>query len=349
MMQQTTISARPAAAAATEATLFLPQGMRGELCGLLAGVEAALTTDAAGFRRIAARPDEFTVMERDGRRVVVALCPEPVAVADLAGRAADRATVARLRDHCACVSVSVQPRAERSAARGVPTDAAADDRLCAEVVARVLPVVGADLVHWTGSGQLQRAEDLNGNARVPVRRPTTRTPRPVLSALNAATARGDQTPHPVSRIGRAPVAVPRPRRPAELRATLADARPAAAATPPDLIRARARAQAEAVFPPLAPADGDGSHEDLTRTRFAIYGDGGPQFGDRDAPAVQRLSVYALNMSLIVAAAPVGAAVLAVNMIFGENMRLTSHALALTGISVGTDLPERALALLSQLL
>jgi hypothetical protein len=348
MMHATPITSEPATADLAEATLFLPQARQAALPGLLATLDRALRAEGVDFRRIAARPDEFTLLERDGRRVLVALCPEPVDTADLMDRAPDRATVARLRDHGACLSISVRPRAT-GAARDA-SDREAAERVCAEVVARVLPLSGADLVHWTGRGQLQRAEELlpGGGPAAALRRPTTRTPRPVLAALATPPVTADSIAHPVSRIGRAEGAVPRPRRPAELRAA---ARPAPVPAPlsPEMIRARGRAQAEAVFPPLAPADGDGSQQDLTRTRFAIYGDGGPQFGDRDAPAVQRLSVYALNMSLIVAAAPVGAAVLAVNMIFGENMRLTSHALALTGVSVSTDLPERALALLSQLL
>jgi hypothetical protein len=347
MMQPTTITTGPTTPAATEATLFLPQAGQADLPGLLARIEAALGTDAAGFRRIAARTDEFALFERDGRRVLVTLCPEPLATGDLAAQASDRTTVARLRDHGAALTVSVRPRPGH-AARG-PADDPAADRVCAEVVARILPLAAADLVHWSASGRLQRTEDILGTAADgPVRRPTTRTPRPVLVALETRALPPDVIAHPVSRIGRPAGQLPRPRRPAELRAALV---PAAAPKPAatETALSRGRQQAEAVFPALAPAEGDGSHDDLVKTRFALYGDGGPQFGDRDAPAVQRVSVYALNMSLIVAAAPVGAAVLVANLIFGENMRLTSHALALTGVSVGTDLPARAIDFLSRLI
>jgi hypothetical protein len=232
-------------------------------------------------------------------------------------------------------------------------DDPAAQKVCEEVVARVLPLAGPDLLHWASTGQLQHVEDFAETRRIAqARRPNTRTPRPSMSLLSSAGLPPDVLVHPVSRIAQAPVSVPRPRRPSELRASPVPpaVELATSATPiPDEARARGRAQADAVFPPLAPADGDGSRSDLALTRFAIYGDGSPQFGDRDAPSVQRLSVYALNMSLLVAAAPIGAAVLAANVIFGENMRLTSHAMALTGVSVGTDLPERALSLLTALL
>ncbi len=334
---------------AAEATLFLPPGQSRALAGLMADIERVLRSDDAGFRRITAREDEFTLLERDGRRVLVALCPEPVATDGLTDTDATGTTAARLRQHAACVSVSVRPRG--GAAEADP----AAQRVCEEVVARVLPLAGPDLVHWVGSGRLERAEDLAGlRPAGPARRPNTRTPRPAMPLLAQTGLPADVLAHPVTRIARAQTPVPRPRRPSELRAApaAAPARPETrlgAPTTPEEARARGRAQADAVFPPLAPADGDGSQADLALTRFAIYGDGSPQFGDRDAPAVQRLSVYALNMSLIVAAAPVGAAVLAANIIFGENIRLTSHALALTGVSIGTDLPERALALLASLL
>lgn len=345
MIEPTTVTTEPTSAAATEATLFLPQAVQDDLPGLLARIDAGLCTDAAGFRRIAARTDEFVLFERDGRRVLVTLCPEPVATGDLEAMAADRATVARLRDHAAALMVSVRPR-PGNPARGVAGDPAAE-RVCAEVVARVLPMVAVDLVHWSAGGRLQRAEEISGKAEsLTVRRPTTRTPRPVLVALEARALPADVIAHPVSRIGRPDSQVPRPRRPAELRAALA---PTPVPSEAETALSRGRQQAEAVFPPLAPAEGDGSQDDLRKTRFALYGDGGPQFGDRNAPAVQRLSVYALNMSLIVAAAPVGAAVLAANMVFGENMRLTSHALALTGVSVSTDLPARAMEFLARLI
>lgn len=372
MMADTTTTDGPTTVASTEATLFLPQGQTDALPGLLARIDGALLGGAGGFHRITARPDAFSLFARDGRRVLVALCPEPVDTSDLTALAADRASVARLRDHAAAVVVSVRPHPGDAARRqpGGSSDDPAGERLCAEVVARILPASGADLVHWAVSGRLQRAEELSETAGVlHVRRPTTRTPRPVMIALDAHAMPSDVIAHPVSRIGRPAGQVPQPRRPAELRmAAVRAAAPAPdtapgrtgataqlpARVPPqpgvsDTALDRGRRQAEAVFPPLAPAEGDGSHDDLVKTRFAIYGAPGPQFGDRDAPPVQRLSVYALNMSLIVAAAPVGAAVLVVNIVFGENMRLTSHALALTGVSIGTDLPARALEFLSGLI
>ncbi len=346
-MTQTTTTPTHAAA---EAMLFLPPAQRDILAGLLADIDRALVADEAGFRRITAREDEFTLLERDGRRVLVALCPEPVATDGLSG--ADSATATRLRNHAACLSVTVRPRP--GSEMSDRTDERAAQKVCEEVVARVLPLAGPDLLHWAATGQLQQVEDFTETRRIAqARRPNTRTPRPAMPLLSAEGLPPDVLAHPVSRIAMAPVSVPRPRRPSEIRASPLPSTTTAPAGPaiptPDEARARGRAQADAVFPPLAPADGDGSQSDLDLTRFAIYGDGRPQFGDRDAPAVQRLSVYALNMSLLVAAAPIGAAVLAANVIFGENMRLTSHAMALTGVSVGTDLPERALSLISSLL
>jgi hypothetical protein len=250
MTQTTTISTH----ATAEATLFLPPAQRAVLAGLLADIDRALVADEAGFRRITAREDEFTLLERDGRRVLVALCPEPVATEGLSSPGADSATATRLRNHAACLSVSVRPR-PGSEMRDRADDPAAQ-KVCEEVVARVLPLAGPDLLHWASTGQLQHVEDFAETRRIAqARRPNTRTPRPSMSLLSSAGLPSDVLVHPVSRIAQAPVSVPRPRRPSELRASPVPpaVELATSATPiPDEARARGRAQADAVFPPFGP-------------------------------------------------------------------------------------------------
>lgn len=48
-------------------------------------------------------------------------------------------------------------------------------------------------------------------------------------------------------------------------------------------------------------------------------------------AVARLTVYALNLTVMVFALPVGLALLFLNILGGENLRTTAHAMALTGM------------------
>ena len=47
----------------------------------------------------------------------------------------------------------------------------------------------------------------------------------------------------------------------------------------------------------------------------------------------RLTVYVMNLIVIVFAAPVGLALLLMNIIGGENLRTTAHTIALTGMFV----------------
>lgn len=47
----------------------------------------------------------------------------------------------------------------------------------------------------------------------------------------------------------------------------------------------------------------------------------------------RLTVYALNAILLILAFPVGFALLLVNVLLGENLRITVHVLALTGLAL----------------
>lgn len=55
----------------------------------------------------------------------------------------------------------------------------------------------------------------------------------------------------------------------------------------------------------------------------------------------RLTVYALNMTIMVFTVPVGMALLILNIAGGENLRTTAHAMALTGLfsALATANPE----------
>lgn len=75
-----------------------------------------------------------------------------------------------------------------------------------------------------------------------------------------------------------------------------------------------------------------SDERMVRVRSALYSDmDGPVAPVRDTQSVQmRLAVQAMNGTLIVVAAPVGAAVLTYSLFRGEDLRLTGNALAVCG-------------------
>lgn len=62
----------------------------------------------------------------------------------------------------------------------------------------------------------------------------------------------------------------------------------------------------------------------------------------------RLTVYALNGMLMLMAFPVGMALLVFNILGGENIRTTAHAIALTGMGIGISLTQFGQSLLGAL-
>ena len=59
----------------------------------------------------------------------------------------------------------------------------------------------------------------------------------------------------------------------------------------------------------------------------------------------RLTVYALNLTVMVFALPVGLALLFMNIIGGENLRTTAHVMALTGLFSALAMVEQAAPLI----
>ena len=68
----------------------------------------------------------------------------------------------------------------------------------------------------------------------------------------------------------------------------------------------------------------------------------PERGDIKA----RLTVYALNMTIMVFTVPVGVALLFMNILGGENLRTTAHVMALTGLFSALAAANPDLALLA---
>ena len=59
----------------------------------------------------------------------------------------------------------------------------------------------------------------------------------------------------------------------------------------------------------------------------------PQKRPEHKNIVARLTVYVLNLIVMVMALPVGLALLFFNILFGENLRTTAHVIALTGMAM----------------
>ena len=71
--------------------------------------------------------------------------------------------------------------------------------------------------------------------------------------------------------------------------------------------------------------------ELDRIRHALYPEDAP--GDTP-PLSQRLTIYAVNTTLMLVALPVGAALMTYNILGGEDLKTTARAAALTGAAIG---------------
>ncbi|MGI1663382.1 hypothetical protein ACRDNQ_14165 [Palleronia sp. KMU-117] len=116
--------------------------------------------------------------------------------------------------------------------------------------------------------------------------------------------------------------------------------PAAAVRPKRPARRRAPAPLSAAerLPALAPADAPAAPRRAfvgIEMRSDAIVDEETRFAHREETKsdVARLTVYALNATLMVMAFPVGFALLVFNILGGENLRTTAHAIALTGLAI----------------
>ena len=80
----------------------------------------------------------------------------------------------------------------------------------------------------------------------------------------------------------------------------------------------------------------------------VHSDDDPAFHVEEATTSTRLTVYVMNMIVLVMALPVGLALLFYNIMFGENLRTTAHAIALTGMAIALSQVPEVSALISQL-
>jgi hypothetical protein len=98
----------------------------------------------------------------------------------------------------------------------------------------------------------------------------------------------------------------------------------------------------AALPPLPPAEREPvadrrplterlgvrlTHDSAQEDRFRRHGRA------EDGDIVARLTVYAINLTIMVFAFPVGFGLMLFNILGGENLRTTAHVMALTGLGV----------------
>ena len=143
--------------------------------------------------------------------------------------------------------------------------------------------------------------------------------------------------------------------------TVAEAAPEVASEPEQIperqpIAARlAKARAKITLRPAAPEAFANTEPDLphpmvseaARIREALY-EAEARERSGKAPLVQRLTLYSMNLTLIIVVAPVGAALLTYNALGREDLKLTARALSLTGIAVACSQTPLGMSLLQMI-
>lgn len=117
------------------------------------------------------------------------------------------------------------------------------------------------------------------------------------------------------------------------------------------------------FPPQVPRPADTGrfeianslpdlpHPMLTKAaslRLALYPD--PAIGSAitQSSVPQRLAIYTMNTALMLVALPVGSAILAYNVVFGENLTVSARAIAVSGTAIGLSNSEFVLSILQSI-
>lgn len=312
------------ASATIVATLLYKEPMSSEFQDLIEQFDEAFRSRPRASYHHGRPYDDFATFQIDGARVVLAYCDQPT---DGAPDAAGSFGAGHRAGLVLAVSFGVN--------EGQPLVLAGRrEALCRSIAEKVAARYPADMTLWSETGGEFGPDEFDGIVRS------------ICQVQMEAAAAPDETAAAEAE-------------PAEAEApeVLADAPPAATdPAPADLPKAGGRhsaarlaaARSRAKLRPAksAPAQHDHAQSDhanslpdlphpmlseAARIREALYV--GEQEDRGRAPLVQRLTLYSMNMTLIMVAAPVGAALLTYNALGREDLRLTARAMALTGVVV----------------
>ena len=283
------------ASATIVATLLYKETMLSEFQDLIEQFDEAFRSRPRASYHHGRPYDDFATFQIDGARVVLAYCDQPTEGFGTGFGSGHQAGLVL------AVSFGVnegQPMvlAERREA------------LCRSIADKVAARYPADLTLWSETGGEFGPDEFDGIVRDICR-----------VQMEVAETLGEAAPEEV------PEAVRMPER-----------ETAAAETAAELAAARIKAKLR----PAAPEAFANSQPDLphpmvaqaARIREALYEDDDQQRRVK-APLAQRLTLYSMNMTLIIVAAPVGAALLTYNALGREDLKLTARAMSLTGIAV----------------
>ncbi|WP_102223533.1 hypothetical protein [Acidimangrovimonas sediminis] len=324
-------------ATSTSVSLLFAERPALNFAGYVSRIETALRGSFEDTMQLSWDHDDIVTIDVDGSRVMLGYWEAGIAAAP---------------DTCAAVLVlCVGPGPDWRAGTRL---ARFRKQLCQSVAAAILDQNPAELVLWKdfqGVATPEDFDDLVDNALETAQRPLEESPVP--AALSAPTAVATPAPAPdepavdargQQRFGGLPVRrlmdrlvteIPttEPMRLPRLPEPLAESADAPAAEGPKQIEIDARADFAALaandLPDLPPAD----IAQADRIRRALYPEAAEEEDSKPILA-HRLSIYAVNTTLMLVALPVGAALMTYNVLGGEDAKLTARATALTGAAIG---------------
>jgi hypothetical protein len=260
--------------------------------------------------------DDFVVFDIDGSRVVLGYC-------DLVSEAVHQ--LGEPAAYAAALVLAVGP----SGRNWMPQPIAENAReLCMSVIERIQNRNSADLILWTETPGVFTADTFDSLVDAAITTPLAEAEAEDETDSDSANLFAS-TPVPkiIDRFGEPPVGRLLDRMAAEIRpqAALHPTRVTERPTVPEY----AIVAAAEVVP--VPDQRKPSPPDMARIREALYPPEPEGERRRKEPLVRRITLYSLNMTLMIAAPPIGAALMTYNVLGREDSRTTARVMALTGV------------------
>lgn len=258
--------------------------------------------------------DDFVVFDIDGSRVVLGYC-------DLVSEALHQ--LGEPAAYAAALVLAVGP----SGRRGMPQPIANNAReLCLSVIERIQARNSADLILWTETPGVFTADTFDSLVDAAITTPLAEA-EVETDSETANIFASTPVPKIVDRFGEPPVGRLLDRMAAEIRPH--DALHATRVTERPVMPEYAIVVAPEALP--MPSQRKPSPPDMARIRDALYPPEPEGERRQKEPLVRRITLYSLNATLMIAAPPIGAALMTYSVLGREDTRITARVMALTGV------------------
>lgn len=267
--------------------------------------------------------DDFVVFDIDGSRVVLGYC-------DLVSEAVHQ--LGAPSAYAAALVLAVGP----SGRNWMPQPIADNAReLCQSVIERIQNRNSADLILWTETPGVFTADTFDSLVDAAISTPLAEAEDEMADSETANIFASTPVPQIIDRFGEPPVGRLLDRMAAEIRPhETAEIRPHDSLHPTRVTERPTLPTYALVAAPEAmpmPEQRKPSPPDMARIRDALYPPEPEGERRKKEPLVRRITLYSLNATLMIAAPPIGAALMTYSVLGRENSRTTARVMALTGV------------------